>query len=185
MLSERAAGGEGGDPSTVSGPRGRGARWLTEHAAHPGAATREPTRSPRSRQCEYSSQGDHPQNWRATFQGPAGALYVFNTDGILALSAHVAYVPAGVFILHYETMLTYHISCFLISRSFNRSLHSGAADVSPAPLLHFGFLKGARVRKLEYRSGEVDRLHTPKACDIVLCDAESRHFSNAAYSIDN
>ena len=35
-LGARAAGGEGGDPSTVSGPRGRGARWLTEHAAHPG-----------------------------------------------------------------------------------------------------------------------------------------------------
>ena len=44
VLSERAAGGEGGDLSTVSGPRGRGARWLTEHAAHPDAATREPTR---------------------------------------------------------------------------------------------------------------------------------------------
>ena len=117
MLSERATGGEGGDLSTVSGPRGRGAKWLTEHAAHPGAATREPTRSPRGRQCEYPSQGDHPQNWRATSQGPAGALYVFNTDGILALSAHVAYacVLAGVFVFFYETILTYHISCFLLS----------------------------------------------------------------------
>ena len=87
VLSERAAGGEGGDPSTVSGPRSRsrGARWLTEHAAHPGVATQEPTRSPRGRQCEYPSQGDHPQNWRATSQGPAGALYVFNTDDVLAL----------------------------------------------------------------------------------------------------
>ena len=35
------------------------------------AATREPTRSPQGRQCEYPSQGDHPQNWRATSQGPA------------------------------------------------------------------------------------------------------------------
>ena len=111
------------------------------------AATREPTRSPRGRQCEYPSQGDHPQNRRATSQGPAGALHVFNTDGILALSAHVAYVPAGVFILYYETMLTCHISCFLLSRSFIRSLHSGAADVSPAPLRHFGFLKGSQSLK--------------------------------------
>ena len=92
MLSERAAGGEGGDLSTVSGPRGRGARWLTEHAAHPGAATREPTRSPRGRQCEYPSQGDHPQNWRATSQGPAGGRYIFNTVGVLALLWSLAFV---------------------------------------------------------------------------------------------
>ena len=72
-------------------------------------------KSPRGSQCEYPSQGDHPQNWRATSQGPAGALYVFNTDSILAFSAHVAYVPAGVFILYYETMLTYTsvVSCSL------------------------------------------------------------------------
>ena len=92
VLSERAAGGEGGDLSTVSGPRGSGARWLTEHAAHPGAATREPTRSPRGRQCEYPSQGDHPQNWRATSQGPASGRYIFNTVGVLALLWSLAFV---------------------------------------------------------------------------------------------
>ena len=92
VLSEREAGGEGGDLSTVSGPRGRGARRLTEHAAHPGAATREPTRSPRGRQCEYPSQGDHPQNWRATSKGPAGGRYIFNTVGVLALLWSLAFV---------------------------------------------------------------------------------------------
>ena len=77
-----------------------------------GRATREPTRSPRGRQCEYPSQGDHPQNWRATSQGPAGALYTFNTDGVLAFSVHIAYVPAELFLLYYVTLLTCHMRLF-------------------------------------------------------------------------
>ena len=128
-------------------PRGRGAKWLTEHAAHPGAATREPTRSPRGRQCEYPSQGDHPQNWRAASQGPAVARYVFNTDGIFALSAHVAYVLAGVFILYYETMLHLPHQLFpALSILHQESPLRGGRRLSL--LLHcctLVFCKGARV----------------------------------------
>ena len=94
-------------------PTGQGCK--VAHGARRASRGGDPRtdQKPTGRQCEYPSQGDHPQNWRATSHGPAGALNVFNTDGILALSAHVAYVFAGVFILYYETMLTYHHQLFL------------------------------------------------------------------------
>ena len=52
--------------------------------------------SPRGRQREHPSEGDHPQNWRATSPRPAGDGHTFNTDDVLALLVNVAYVLAGV-----------------------------------------------------------------------------------------
>ena len=110
-LEERAAGGEGGDLSTVSGPRGRGATWLTEHAAHPGAATREPTRSR-----VPLAQGDHPQNWRATSQGPEGGHYIYNTVGVLALLWSLAFVYLFGELLVCVLVASYVFPCSLVWR---------------------------------------------------------------------
>ena len=76
--------------------------------------------SPRGRRCEHPSPGDHPQNWRATSQRPAGRRYAFNTDGVLALLWPFAYVyPVGDFLVYVSAVL-YAFACFLIFRGVPR-----------------------------------------------------------------
>ena len=61
---------------------------------------------PTEQKVRVPSQGDHPQNRRATSQGPSGGLCASKTDGVLALSVQVAYVLASVFLLYHVTVHT-------------------------------------------------------------------------------
>ena len=97
MLSAHATGCVGDDPSTISGPRGSAARLLTEHECVKGAPTQEPAIAHWGRRCEHPSQGDHPQNWRATSQRPAGRSYAFNTADVHAPLVFYVMVSVGLF----------------------------------------------------------------------------------------
>ena len=65
---------------------------MRQRSADPGTG-----HSPRGRRCEHPSQGDHPQNWRATSQRPAGRSYAFNTADVHAPLVFYVMVSVGLY----------------------------------------------------------------------------------------